>query len=1292
MHDQINSDVPLSDEGTEGVALPAPAPQVDLQAQLAEDLSAAESGPNAPIFGSPQFVSQGQRDAALRMAEENEIGLGEAIGLAWERDSIEMGLHRALTDPRFPADDDFRLDLPTLKGLVKDVPAEEHGALANNLKFAQSMDHARWMVEQYKVQLGQEEKLAGKGWVGVGVRLGVGVLDPAALAISAGTSPLVVAATRLRRAIKTGLIAGVENAAIERFLESTSQINNPYGALYAFFGGVVLGGGLGALGKNLNVAERKALLNTARSVMDSVEAKTLRDAGIEVPAPPRAAGTDPVAVKLREDVDEAEVGGKAAAETPTIARVVEEDAEEALAGFKARSKELADQAAALSRQLDQKAAALNVLRAMARAGDVEELGGGVSVRRVPKEAKQENLDKLPPEVRALIDAHTTESGAVNRKMLRELERDIEVLTKEAKALTTKSTALRKIADLRAAKAAVKKATADLEAGVDGADKSVGAAMVQFDNLRAEFSKEGDLDSALLTEILNAPYTAFSGARFDIMAKLKSNRNPWVRWIGGRMAEDPVANKNNEVLEIGASEIRSHLLYVMETKFYQQANPTFDGWAVERGLNPLERIQRRREFFEEVGIAVREGGSADKHVQRAAKAMQDVMADFVIRAKQVRLAGFLDAEVNPNYLPRLHASDQVRRFDTIYGTGQVAKQLIQKAIKNEQPNIEDDIAEKLAVGYWNRVRKIAAGQTIADLHTNGISLDNRDLVFEILEDAGIGSKEIDDIMLRLENLGKTEGGKVSRGKSRLLLDENTEVQLKQGPFSPEKPYQVDTVRFSDLLENNAERLFRSYSRQMSGYIALAEKFKAFVEPDEGFNRATFDRVLRHAERWAGDNGVTKEELTQDIDDLNFLWKAVTGAPLEADPLSVWSTAAQRIRGYNFVRVMNQVGFAQIPEFANALHIGGFRNVVQHLPELKATLTRAASGHLEDEYARELEELFGLGTEYLRHATVSRWDDMDYRVKASSKLGQNVDLALDAGRRFTSVISGLVPINTIMQRSTMKAIGQKFVNMANGVEKINEKRMRSLGLSDDMLKRVLKEVKNATVKDGKVLRLNVEKWTDKEALNAFTYASFRLARRIVQENDIGGMHRWMSTGLAKVLFQFRGFMLQAWTKQLLYNIKMNDMQGYMSWATASVFGALAYMAQTHFNAIGRGDREEFLEKRLAVDRIAAAAFQRVGASSLLPVVGDSIWWLGSDDPLFQGRTTGLPSDAFLGNPTTDLVKQTFLTLKGAVRAPLSDDYDYSKRDFRALWSILFLQNAIGVTQVGNLLQQDLPDYSN
>ena len=75
-------------------------------------------------------------------------------------------------------------------------------------------------------------------------------------------------------------------------------------------------------------------------------------------------------------------------------------------------------------------------------------------------------------------------------------------------------------------------------------------------------------------------------------------------------------------------------------------------------------------------------------------------------------------------------------------------------------------------------------------------------------------------------------------------------------------------------------------------------------------------------------------------------------------------------------------------------------------------------------------------------------------------------------------------------------------------------------------------------------------------------------------------------------------------------------------------LAYSVQTYANSIGieAKQRKEFLERRLSVQNLGLAALQRAGWASIIPIAYDS---LSGGDPLFDFRSSGLPSNAIFGN---------------------------------------------------------------
>ena len=91
--------------------------------------------------------------------------------------------------------------------------------------------------------------------------------------------------------------------------------------------------------------------------------------------------------------------------------------------------------------------------------------------------------------------------------------------------------------------------------------------------------------------------------------------------------------------------------------------------------------------------------------------------------------------------------------------------------------------------------------------------------------------------------------------------------------------------------------------------------------------------------------TKSKAT--LENIDVLYNMILGrsSPLVTDPSATSARLARLFQDYNFIRLMNQVGFAQVAE-RNALSIGGVRGLMQVVPEFRSMLKRAKSGELED----------------------------------------------------------------------------------------------------------------------------------------------------------------------------------------------------------------------------------------------------------------------------------------------------------------------------------------------------------
>jgi hypothetical protein len=162
-----------------------------------------------------------------------------------------------------------------------------------------------------------------------------------------------------------------------------------------------------------------------------------------------------------------------------------------------------------------------------------------------------------------------------------------------------------------------------------------------------------------------------------------------------------------------------------------------------------------------------------------------------------------------YIPRLVHWDRFRNLQTEIGSSGMTK-LVSKAIMGRNSDIDKIKADKIATGYVKRLEGVEAGQEMSASRMFS-SLDMDEMRMN-LEGAGL---DPDDIKFVLSGMEARDNGKAgqARGKRRQLLDEKFSMTLdtKNGPRE---------VRIGELFHDDAQFLFQSYNRQMSGAIAMS----------------------------------------------------------------------------------------------------------------------------------------------------------------------------------------------------------------------------------------------------------------------------------------------------------------------------------------------------------------------------------------------------------------------------------------------------------------------------------------
>ena len=817
------------------------------------------------------------------------------------------------------------------------------------------------------------------------------------------------------------------------------------------------------------------------------------------------------------------------------------------------------------------------------------------------------------------------------------------------------------------------------------EDTAGAAKVPEEQIVKPIAGEQEIPD----EVLNAPKTKFAAARASISSRMGSSENPWIRWLGNKVVVDNVGKQGDETVEFAAEEFQRDAQRLAELEFYREWTPAYKEWLHESGATLRDRatFKAQRTFNELVSDHLTFGNSTSPSILRAAKAADASIGMVARGAKEAKVKGFENLAIRKGFLPRLMSHDNIRAMVERFGTGNIEK-LIAKGIARASDNLSPDQALRIGKAYFRRVQRIGAGmeKDVGRVFSKDEGAD--DILRQILKDEGLSDDAIEDVLGTIEAGAKPDpkSGVIPRARRRLDMDETVTVRIR-----PRLGGDAEEVRLVDLFERDIQRLLGTYTRQITGHTAMA---KVGIK-----STGEYRKHLQSARAYGIDVlGQSEDEVNRELKRVDFAYNTIVGRPVDDfDPTSNFARGLRTVRDWNFVRLMGQMGFMQAIESGVLLGTAGVRTVLTHVPEMKAMLTRVReTGRLEDNLADEIEVLTGLGTDRIRHQVHTRFDSgTDFEATRPFAEQQ-----LERAKRAVTDISLMNSVNMVLQRGTAKAISQKMLNAAiKNKAFVNPRRLAQLGLDqkrwDAIAAQMTKHTDNkpSLLTGHKLQRLNIEDWTDPQAVADFTTSMNRFARRIIQENDIGSAHEFLSQPTGRILFQFRSFMVNAHEKLALSNLAARDFEAFASFSWVMMTASLQHVVRTNVNAQGLDKRakRKFLKERLSPDEIAKAAFQNSGFTALLPMAFDTAAGVFGYDPVFAyGRSSGLGSNFISGNPTVDLVDRVG-KLGTPVRAALDPNYDFSQRNARDMIGLLWFQNAAVIRNAINAMVQPLPEKS-
>ena len=785
-------------------------------------------------------------------------------------------------------------------------------------------------------------------------------------------------------------------------------------------------------------------------------------------------------------------------------------------------------------------------------------------------------------------------------------------------------------------------------------------------------------------------TVAGKVRYDKSFVLRKSANPYMRSTSEKLLEESVGNKDYSRSILTADIQKNNYSATKLTSFYKEYEPAFTQYLKDIGKSTRFKsynLNDRMEFSNLVSRAVRGEVIGIPAVTRAAESTKRLFKTMLDDLKTDGVTGAADILDNANYFPRHWSISRLQDVQERVGESKLINFLKNSLVKGSN-NLSDADGLKLSASILRMIRsaKFSDGFSVDRVLKTTDETELRNLITDYTD---LLEPDVNDLV---KVLLKPKKPKVPARLSRRASFDETHEEI------------IDNVaiKFSDLLDNNTEGVVGAYVNQMSGHVAFArtgiksknDYLKILDQVKKGYE------LPEVAKKYVSKTGKIRKQF--ELDTLETIYKNIIGIPTEQNIQGGTATILRNLRKYNYANVFNQVGFAQIPELGNIIGTAGVRTFVKYIPEFKNILTRAKDGKLTNEFLDEIETLVGgTGSNRLVDSVINRTDDF---AGMTTKVGK-VEKTLDVATRITSDFSGFHAVDTLSRRLATITSFDKLARHATGKLKLKPsdiKRYKNIGFSEEELESVFSNIrKNSSFVEGgltgrKIRRLNVDQWDDQDLVNKMSLYMNRHLRRVIQENNYGEMISMGADGsLGKTLFQFRNFVMTAYSKQLLHGLHMRDLTFFTSFVSSTMLAGLVYIAQQNIQAIGKTgtEREEFLEDRLSLESIGGATFQRNTYSTLLPSLLDMGLYYSGNDTMFNYRSSGLETNLWTGNPTYALIENIGKAVRGAGQAITDDEYDFSKRDAYKWLRIAPYQNMLGIRNVLQYMidDSDLPSTS-
>jgi len=711
---------------------------------------------------------------------------------------------------------------------------------------------------------------------------------------------------------------------------------------------------------------------------------------------------------------------------------------------------------------------------------------------------------------------------------------------------------------------------------------------------------------------------------------------------------------------------------------------------------------RQDFNRRVAKQLRSGVFDDSvaAVNDTAKGFQEIFQKVHNLAFEAGLPGFTQSAVR-NYMPRLWRFDLIRDLAVSPEGTKALQDLIEQAInKNGRRVVIDGVEEvfegdtrQAAVAFTDRLISIAK-----NTENRPMSSQDQELV-EALGDL-------------LGPLKAKVGSKTPFGRSRILLDESTEIVTGTDLLGNGKT----SLALDDLFDDDLPKVFRKYITSVMGAVNERRLINAYneslaangfkgpkkvlddgTEIQEPLKVDTIEEMFANARDTGGSIEQGAEEGLREVIAALRYEPIYSGAPKFGD------RAMSLFMQYGYLTTGGQFGLAAFSEIARIVGTVGVRNTIRQLPVVMEMVTNFKNLDREGQnFASFLDSWFHPSTDRMRRVFMDPLGDASYSGPFAKTIRGATNLMSD--------ISGLAPITSMTQQLTAAGAIQHLYEVGRGLgtKGFDDATIRTLGLEPDQYRALAAWVaENAETRAG-ILGdrvVNIKNMAGPKMAELKVMVDRMVRTRIQDVPTRGDFHKLAFTWWGRLVTQFSTFNLKGIDNFLIQNAGRVKGGGGLQvakemTATMVLAGLIGYGRNyadwwSHKKARNY-EKARKMEELLSVEGFVRAAIAGPSEMYLLTKAGDGMWALGSKDPLFAPyRYSGLSMYGFPGETQLRNIGTVLNDARGAlIGKPLDLDVrrEFTTKTLHAGRSLIPGQNLPFLKQYLNISEQEIAEEYN